>query len=281
MFYRISQTWSIMGACWRVLLEQKRLLVFPLLSGIACLLVLASFAVPLFYVEGWQSGQEETGMSEPIFYGLLFLFYFCNYFVMTFFNSALVSCAIARMMGRPATVGQGLGAAAQRLPQIFGWALVAATVGLVLQIIENQSEKAGRFVAGLLGVAWTMVSFLVVPVIVVKKSGPFAALKDSSKLLTRTWGNQIVGNFSFGILFLLLGIPGWALIGFGIHLASSVSPALGVAAIIAGVLYAIVLALVQSALKVIFQGALYLYAGDNTVPEGFSERMLRSAAGPR
>jgi hypothetical protein len=283
MFQSISNTWSIMGASWRTLRQDKELLMFPLASGIACALVLASFILPMAFT-GWLTGPEAeqaTTGEQVAYYAVLFLFYFCNYFVITFFNVGIVACAVKRMSGENPTVGDGLRAATQRLPQIFGWSLLAATVGLILRIIEDRSEKVGRIVAGILGVAWTMVSYLVVPVMVVKGKGPFGALKDSAHLLKETWGEQITAGFSFAVLFFLLGIPGYVLLIVGIVGMGAVGQVVGIGLIAAGVLYLVVMALVQSALKVIFQTALYLYASQGRVPGGFNERMLSGAVQQR
>src|SRR4029077_13330612 len=104
---------------------------------------------------------------------------------------------------------------AARLPVIAGWALVSATVGLILRIIEDRSARIGQIVAALLGMAWTVVSFLVVPILVIENKGPIAALKDSTALLKKTWGEQLVSNFSFGMIFFLLALPAFALFILG------------------------------------------------------------------
>ena len=157
---------------------------------------------------------------------------------------------------------------------IAGWALVSATVGLILRIIEDRSDRIGQIVAGLLGMAWTVVSFLVVPILVMENKGPIAALRDSTALLKKTWGEQLVSNFSFGAIFFLLSIPALALIFLGFHLGGAVG---GIACIVLAVIYLIVLGLVQSALQAIFQTALYLYARDGQVPEGFRAEVLDGA----
>jgi hypothetical protein len=211
-----------------------------------------------------------------LYYGSLFLFYFANYFIVVFFNAAIVACAAARMSGGNPTIGDGLRAATARLPVIFGWALVCATVGLLLRVIEDRSDKIGRIAAGLLGMAWTVVSFLVVPVLVIENKGPIAALKDSTTLLKKTWGEQLVSNFSFGTIFTLLALPAIGLIFLGAYLGSApiLFLCIGVA-----VIYFIALALVQSALQAIFQTALYLYARDGQVPDGFHAEVLGTALG--
>jgi hypothetical protein len=250
----------MMGACWRVLKEDKEILVFPLISGFCCLLLLASFAVPLIVTDFWKPpGQDAASIQQVVYYGVLFLFYVCNYFVIVFFNAAIVACATIRLNGGNPTVADGFRAAIARLPVIAGWAVVLATVGLILRIIEQRSQKVGALVAGLLGAAWTLVSFMVIPILVIENKGPFTALKESTALLKKTWGEQLVGNFSFGILFFLLSIPAFGLIVFGIFAGN-----LGVLGVCVGlaVMYLIVLGLVQSALQAIFQAAVFLYARD-------------------
>ena len=158
---------------------------------------------------------------------------------------------------------------------IAGWAVVSATVGLILRIIEDRSDKIGRFVAGLLGAAWTVVSFLVVPVLVIENKNPFSALKESAGLLKKTWGQQLVGNFSFGIIFFLLAIPAIAVMVLGFFTGSIAGIAV---CIVLGVVYLIVLALVQSALQAIFQAALFLYARDGQVPPGFGDLLGNAMA---
>lgn len=272
---KIARTWSLMSECWQVLKQDKSLLVFPLISGICCLLLLASFAVPLYTTGNWQPpGHDATTQRQVAYYGTLFAFYACNYFIVVFFNAAIVACAASRMGGGDPTIGDGLRAAASRLPVIAGWALVSATVGLILRVIEDRSEKIGQIVAGLLGMAWTVVSFLVVPILVIENKGPIAALQDSTALLKKTWGEQLVSNFSFGMIFFLLAIPAFVVFILGTMAGSSA--ALIVCAGLA-VIYLIVLALVQSALQAIFQTALYLYARDGQVPPGFHAEVLGTA----
>jgi len=282
MFAKVAYTWRLMGASWRVLRQDKELLLFPLLSFVCCMVVLASFAVPLILTESWHPPGGEAALGAQVsYYGVLFLFYLCDYFVMTFFNVALIACAVKRMQGGDPTVGDGLRAAMGRLPVIFGWAVVSATVGLILRVIEDRSQKVGRLVAGLLGMAWSLATFLVVPVLVVEGKGPIAALKESATLLRRTWGEQLIGGFSFGVLGFLLGLPGIALVVAGFLVGTAGGWVPGALTAAAGVLYLIVLGLVLSAMEGIFRAAVYLYARDRQAPEAFGRDMLTAAMQPR
>src|SRR5262249_39867725 len=130
------------------------------------------------------------------------------YFVIIFFNAALVSCALMRFNGVEPTLGDGLRAASLRLPQILLWALVSATVGMILKAIENSSEKVGQFISGILGMVWTVITYFVVPVLVVEKTGPFAAISRSTSILKKTWGESLVGGIGITLFIFLLALPG-------------------------------------------------------------------------
>ncbi|MFI5457072.1 MAG: DUF6159 family protein [Isosphaerales bacterium] len=279
MFRKFSYTWELMGASWGVLKQDKELLVFPLISGICCLLVAASFAAPIWYTGNWHPpGRDANWQRQVVYYGVLFLFYLCNFTVITFFNTAIIAGAIERMSGGDPTFASCLSASFSRLPLIFGWAFVSATVGLVLRMIEDRSEKVGQFVAGLLGMAWSIASFLVVPILVAERKGPIDALKDSASLLKKTWGEQLVSNFSFGVVFFLLSLPAYLVIGFAVYAGVALkSIPLAVAAAVLGVVYLIVLALVQSALQSIFQAALYLHVREKLDPTHYPDNLLADA----
>src|SRR5262245_28462128 len=213
MFDRIAASFELARSSWHVLRQDKQLSVFTILSGLGCLLVLLSFAVTPTAFRAWEFLDDGQGnLQLPWWaYAVAFAFYFCNYFVIIFCNAALVSCALMRFSGHQPTIAAGFQAASSRLPQILGWALVSATVGMVLKAIENAHEKAGQFISSLLGVAWTVMTYFVVPVLVVEKVGPFAAIGRSMQILRKTWGEALVGKIGLGFFVFLLSLPGIAL----------------------------------------------------------------------
>ena len=281
MLGKISNTWALMGNSWQLLKQDKELLLFTLISGICCLAIVASFLIPMIHnarcslPTADKTNQFETA-EQVAFYAKLFLFYFCNYLVIIFFNSAIIGCVAMRMQGDNPTLADGFRISFSRMPMIVGWSLIAATVGFILRIIENKNKTIGRLVAGLLGIAWTMVSFLVLPVMVIENKGPFTALKESTAMLKQTWGQQIIGNFSFAVIFFLLFMPVVLVIFLLAMLQNSV---LIVTCIILGVVYFITLLLIQSTLQVIFQTALYYYVKNGTAPAGFDSAILGRVIG--
>jgi len=281
MFARFQRSWALGKQSLSVLRGDKQLVIFPLLSGIACLLVLASFALPIAFSVDWSRFTQEHAdaaqvTQNPVSYVVMFAFYFTNFFVITFFNAALIACVVRRYNGEEATIRVGLKAAASRLPQILGWAFVAATVGMVLRAIEERVGFVGRIVVGLLGFAWAIATYFVVPVLVVEGVGPIDAVKRSAGVMRKAWGETLVIHVGLGAISfvgLLLSIVPLAAGVIMTIMAESIWPvAVGGALTL---LLFITLALVTSTLQMILVAALYRFAATGLVPEQFDARLLQ------
>ena len=278
-FDRISNSFALARSSWNVLRQDKQLVVFPIISGIGCLLVLASFAAPIIALAlgGQIQFRDANGHPALWTYPVAFAFYFCNYFVIVFCNSALISCALMRFGGQEPTLADGFSAAWSRLPQIVAWSLLSATVGVLLKAIENVHERAGQIISGLLGTAWTIITYFVVPVLVVEKLGPIEAIRRSMQLLKQTWGEALVGHFGLGLFKLLLTLPGILIVVFGGAMLAGKLFAIGVAFIVLGLLYFLGVAAIGAALDTIFLGALYQFAAYQRVPPGFDAGVMEGA----
>lgn len=279
MFAKFAYSWELMGASWNVLKRDKHLIFFPLMSGICCLIVIASFVVPaVAYGLHHPSAARQPHDNHVLHYVLGFAFYFANYFVITFFNVGITAFAVSRMAGGEPTFGGALREAFKRIHLIAAWALVAATVGLILRTLSERSGAVGKIIVAFVGGAWSLMTFLVVPVLVVEGKDPFSAIKASSSLLTQTWGERVVGNFSFGLIYFVLMLPAIAAVVIGVMVAAATTPLLGFMIIGAAVVYLILLSLVHSALVSIFQAAIYMYTqGVTDNQRGFPVQLLKSA----
>jgi hypothetical protein len=278
MFDRISASWDLACSSWQVLRQQKQLIVFPVISGLLCTLVLISFAVPMALIPPWRQFFGNNGNIQAPWwvYVVAFAFYFCNYFVIVFCNAALISCALVGFQGGSPTVADGFRAASGRLPQIVAWALMSATIGLLLKAIENAHEKAGQLISALLGTAWTVITYFVVPVLVVEKVGPFQAMSRSVEVLRRTWGEALVGRLGLGLILFLLFLPCVLLGALGIVITAN-QGLIGLVFLAADGVYLLVWMAIGSALSGIFLSALYLYAACDRVPAGFNADAMRGA----
>jgi hypothetical protein len=271
MFAKFSRSWELVKASAAVLRSDKELLVFPVVSGIATLLVLATFALPVLTLKLFENG------VGPLGYALGFLFYLCQYFVIFFFNSALVGAAMIRLNGGDPTVADGLRIARERIVPILGYAAIAATVGLLLKAMKNKDNFIVSMLASLLGTAWTVASFLVVPVLVANKIGPIDAVKKSIELLKTTWGENAVGQLGIGFVFGFIMV-GVIIVGVALSiLGFTVSPYVGATLAVLAVLSALTVAIIQSALSGVYAAALYRFANDGKAPQGFEGMGLQTA----
>jgi hypothetical protein len=242
------------------------------MSGLVTLVVLATFAVPVFAFRVFEHGVNVGGAI------LAFLFYFCSYAVTFFFNSALVAAALIRLEGGDPTLADGLNAAKARIAPILGYAAIAATVGMLLSGLRNKDNNfLVRMIGAGLGVAWTLSTFLVVPVLVNENVGPIDAIKQSIGLLKRTWGENAIGNVGIGVFF---GFLSFSVILVGVllaYLAAQLSVALAIAVGVVFVVAVLLLGVYQAALSGIYSAALYRYATQGEAPVAFQGLRLEHA----
>ncbi|MFL6547556.1 MAG: DUF6159 family protein [Povalibacter sp.] len=276
MFTRFARSWELIKASSTVLRQDKELLLFPLFSAIAALLVSASFMIPLFVAGAFD--HMDSHSSNAGTWVVLFLFYLTQYFVIFFFNAALIGAALIRLDGGNPTLADGFRIASSRFVQILGYAAIAATVGLILRIIEERAGFIGRWIAGLLGLAFTVATFLTVPILVTENVGPVDAIRESATMLKRTWGENIIGNGGMGIVFFLgyIGVIGIGV--FFIYLTAQTGNAPLIITMCLAIAFAVVaLALIQSALQGVYSAALYRYATEGDAGQGFTASVLGDA----
>jgi hypothetical protein len=272
MFDKFSRSWALAKASASVLKSDKELLLFPVISTLAMLVVIATFAVPIFTLNLF-AGEE----PDPLLFVLGFLFYVSQYFVIFFFNTALVGAAMIRLEGGDPTVKDGLNIAMSKIGPILGYAAIAATVGMILNALKERAGFLGDMVINLVGAAWTVATAMVVPVLVAQNVGPVDAIKESVLLLKKTWGENILGNAGIGLAFGLV-IAGTFVVGLILAIAlSAVSPWLGAGVGVLTVIAVLMLAVVQAALSGIYAAALYRFAVDGAAPPGFEGGALQLA----
>lgn len=274
MLSKLSRSWELVKASAQVLKADKELVVFPLLSFGGFVLTLVIFFLPMAFFD-LASAAGET--IKIVAYVVGFLFYFVTAFITIFFNAALVGAALIRLEGGDPTVADGLRIARERLGSILGWSLLAATVGLILKAIRERAGWLGSLIVGMIGIAWNLATFLVVPVLVTHDLGPIDALKESARLLKKTWGEQIAGNLGIGVvvglafvLYSLVAVPVVVLA------AATETAALIVAAVVCVALGYGALALISATLSGIYSAALYRFA--TTGEAGFIDRRLLQQA---
>ncbi len=257
-------TWNLVSQSFRLLRNDTKLMVFPILSAIGAAALALPFLLALFGMNlatGLHSGWNT--------WLLVFLWYCGASFITIFFNCALAACVQLRFAGQDPTLGDGLRRAATRVHTILLWSLVSATVGQFIRMVERRTGLVGRLLTGFAGLGWGMATYLVVPVLVMEDAGVMDSVRRSASLLRRTWGEQLVSGLTFGWLGLLWAIPGIVLGA----LAANGYPLFIVPTIL---WFATMMAAFTTASE-IFTVALYRYATTGETPSGYDAGTMGDA----
>ncbi|MCJ7562514.1 MAG: DUF6159 family protein [Thermoplasmata archaeon] len=261
---KISRGWKLTKLSLKVIKKDKEILLLPLISGLVTILLLASFIGGVFISIGFDAVAE--GGGTILFLAGLVMFYLMSYFVSIFFNAAIIGCATMRLEGGDPTVKDGLRIAMDNIGRIFLWAVIAATVGVIIRSLQQRVGFIGKLIMGALGITWTLVTYFVVPVLIYEKVGPWAAMKRSASMIRKSWGETVVGTLGLGIIFLLLALPGMLFIIIGAAVGGFTG---AVAGLVIAIVYWLILAMIQAAAQSVLVAALYKYANTGEIPSGF------------
>ncbi len=261
---RLGRSWQLMKTSMHVLRQDKEIIILPILSFFCAVIILGTFIFGLFFT-------QTLFTLSWILIIVLLLMYFFLYFIIIFFNTAIIACAHIRLNGGDPTIRDGLRIASENLGRILKWALISATIGLILQAARERSGTLGRILIAIIGFAWTAVTFFIIPVLIYEKKGMWDSLKHSGQLFRKTWGETIAGEIGFGVIFFLIALIGVIPIVFGILSYSFTTFIIGV---VIAALFWIVLGAVASALNGIYVAALYNYATTGKLPEPYNPSLI-------
>jgi hypothetical protein len=290
---RLTRGWSMARASYSVLRRYPKLAVLPVFSGAILLVVggaIASSLLPQLgplhaLTNGIWDKLGTNGSGNVWFYVSVVAVIYVLTAVMVFCNVALIHCALRCHAGQEPSVRAGLAAAAGRLPQILGWALVAVTIGTVLNVLENILKDylgfIGEWIGGLFGLAWSVVTYFVLPVLAIEGVGPITAIRRSSAIVKSRWGESLAGEVRFGLLGILFFLQAAALffVGLAIMLAygGTALAGLGPLLMVLGVAYGLATIVVLQALSTIFQAGVYVYASTGVVPPSLDRDLIEGA----
>lgn len=283
MFEKIENSWKLAKECWRILMLDKEMLAFPALSTVTTLVVFALIAYP-FWASGYFEQPEVVHIDPGQIFNLSILLKYALitivptyiiYVIMTFFNAGLITCAFIRLCGDDPILADGFHVAWKRLPQIFTWSILAASVGLLLRLIKGKNNILRSMLSGALSLGWRVASFFAIPVIVAEEKGAIDALKRSGQLVKKNWGEALTLEVGLSVLGIPAAIPTMIMIGLAGY-TSAFSPALSITFIVLAVVYTFIISLVFSTLDAIAKAALYMFASGDQVPENFNNEILQT-----
>lgn len=263
---RRPKTRDLLKQSWAVLKSDKELVLFPIYSAIVSLvgfgLVGGAYAAVRY-------GLMHSNQNSAVDYGFLFLLYFVSYSIVIYFNAGLAACVLYRFRGNDPTFKYGIAEANKHRKAILGYALLAATVGLILQAIAERFKLVGRLAANIIGAVWSIATIFIAPVLITTDLSPMQAVKESARIFKATWGNTVKGTVSF----FFISIIGFLACLVPLIIGVAVGGAVLFAGLIITVLAVIFLTIVISTCSSIYRTALFHYATTHQVPAGFSPNL--------
>ena len=274
---KFANSKALASASFGVLKSEKKLAAIPAVSAATCgviaIAVGGGVLLTADFISNPAPGQDDFSLT-PVSWAVGIVGLFIIGLVSQIFAATLIAAANERLDGGSFTMGQAFSKATSRTPSILGWSAINSTVGLVLQAIRDKAGFLGDLAAGLLGAAWNVITWLVLPIIIVEGIGPIAAIKKSATLLKSTWGENLFAQAGIGLIGFLLMLPG--IIVFGA--LSFAVPVVGIPLLL---VWVVVLGCLMSALGAIYRTALYRFAVG--LPNGnvFTQDELAGAFKPK
>lgn len=298
---RLARSWSIFRKSLAVINQERKLLIFPLISAFAMfalvLLIIAGIGTVAYLVIGSnpemmqsmeaaaESAEEEPRMLVQVVSVAIFaVFYLITMVLTNFCNVAFYSEIIRGIYGEPVRIGRGFGYALSRFKAIFLWSLLASTVGVILSMLSERAGLLGKLIIRLIGVVWAVASAFAIPALVCDPAldNPFQALKLSAAAIKKTWGESLAGFVGLRIITgmgtLLLVLLTALLIAVNVMTGAVPAVMIGSAVVwFIGLVGLFILGYLVMVAEQVYRASLYLYAQYDVVGADFSEEEIAGA----
>lgn len=274
---RIRTSWYIAKGSWKLLMKDKEIMGFPILSFL-CI----AFTVGVFFLISRLIAPALQGMDRSIVTALSYAFYLALYvsvvFVAVFFQAALTSIVYARIHGEDKTFANGLESAFRKIKKLFLWAALAGTIGVLLRVARDKSKFLGRLIVGSLNVVWSVATYFIVPVLLFEEIGIKDSVVRSAETFKKAWGETAFIYVSSSLVFMLIALSGIpVVIGIMILLGEMLSGPIILALFASYIAFVLILIIIGAALEAIFKVVLYEYVNTGRITGEFAPGTLESA----
>ena len=270
-----AQSRELTKQSWAVLRGNAYLLAYPLLGAVVCIVPLAVMVPGFFFIatdRNW------------IGWGFVIVGLFLVQWVTAIFQAGLTVSAATEMGGGSSSLGHGLATAFGKIGRLARWAFVNTVVSVIIGLLRGNNGDSivtlifRTVLAAAAGIMWELITFFVMPAMMLDDLGMIDAIKKSASTFKQRWGTQLSGGVRIGGLVALLGvIPAVILLVLGLVLTTAGTWSVGIPLAVLGAVILIVASLILSAIRGVFSVALYRYATQGIVEGGFTEQQLAGA----
>lgn len=270
---------AITSKSWALLRENPYLFAFPLIGVVLSIIPLAILGIPALYFLNEDNNWLALVLGIAMAFGVQA--------VVTFPAAGLVSAVDEEMHGRDASVGRGMLAAFGRFGPLLAWSAILTVVSVLIGLIRGNGQGniigvlLRNVIAAAADVMWQLITFFVLPVMMIERASPIEAIKTSSSMFKKQWGTQLAGGVRIGgLIALIVILPGALILGGGIALVlvgTTAAAITGITTAAIGFLIIMLGSLIMNAMRGIYSVALYYYAKDGEVLGGFTGEELQSS----
>lgn len=270
----ISQGLQLIRHSLRVLKQHKSLIIFPLISTISWLLLVSLLVSPIWYLveKHWQQvhafSTDEIGI---IVFALVILF--IGNLIVLFCNAAFISGAEAYCRQQPVKLSQCFKAAFVCGWEIIQWTIFNVTIGFFLRTFQTRATQMSFLGKSLAGIAWSVIMYIALPVLVIEKLPPFKIIQRSSELLQQTWGPNLVTNLGIGMILFCARLLALAPAIIGLIWGAQIGKMTGIAL---AVILLLLFHIFNVAIHNILRSVVYHYATSKQIVFPFEKTQLEN-----
>lgn len=274
---RIRASFLLLTETFRFFWSDKEMLLVPIIATVAQLFLIGLVFVTVIVPAGLFLETTETSAQaiSPLEYLYLFIFYVIGAFTVASSQAVITHIVYTRVRGGNASLGDGLAMVPKHFFSLLVWACITSTVGLLLRSIAERSQLLVKVLVALLGAAWSVLTYFVVPAIVIDNKSVLGAISHSGGVFKRTWGETLVSNTSLSLAITLSFIGLIVVLGGVLFVTGGSVEAL----IICGVIFIVailVATIVGSILSSVLRTLLYVYANEQIIPANFNKELLEN-----
>jgi len=268
---KFRNSYRLVKESFWLLLQDVEILVFPVFA----FLVVCILGFLVFNIFGFTSLSSfpEKGSPTPEFIAAVITVYFLIFFVFTFSNAGVIAATYERLSGNNPTTESSWNVITQNFGRIFLWALSSATVGVVLMILRNRKNRTWNALWGAVEIAWDVLYFVVLPIVVLENCSLKEGKEKAKFLLKKTWGENIIGQFSMGLFFSIL----WVAISLLFLVIPLLPSFLSIPTLVFMLISYFIVGILMNTLRNIYATALYFYATTGEVPDQYSSELIKDA----
>lgn len=270
---RLRASFLLLKETLRFLWLDKEMMVVPVITFALQIFLLGALYFSGLFSEFFAHLDDEKIPFTASEYIPLFLVYLISAFTIAYAQATISHIVYVRVHDGNATLKEGFRTANKYLFPLFAWSVIACTVGIILNAIAERFRLVGRILVALTGAVWSVLTYFVVPAVVIGNKPTFEAIRHSGSVFKHTWGETLVGNitlgFAFGILILVLVL---ILVGIVFVLGPS-----ALVILVCGVIFflaLIVIIILETTLSAVLKTLLYVYATEEVVPTNFNRELL-------